>query len=164
MKKNIIALFFISLLFYFFSCHSNNQINSRQADSTGKTVITNPANNIPEMRKEVKIGPVAEYKEKTDNPLNDWYFSAKLYETQKTFYYLMKLQFEEIKGEDTLKLPNFGYEPKPVIQKGKDKYSCIIGFMDDSNKFREFRLVHVENNNHLKVTALKHYSVATYQE
>ena len=31
----------------------------------------------------------------------------------------MKLQFEEITGEDTLRLPNFGNDPKPVIQKGK---------------------------------------------
>lgn len=163
MKKSIVVLFFLLLPFCFFSCHSTNQNNSRQTDSTGTPVVINPTNNVPDLRKEVKAEPVAEYKEKTDNPLNDWYFSVKLYETQKTFHYRMKLQFEEIRGEDTLKLPNFGYEPKPIIKKGTDKYSCIIGFMDDSNRFREYKLVHVDNNR-LKVTALKHYAVATYQE
>jgi len=162
MKKNIAVysttLFFILL----FSCHSNNQSNTLQTDSASNPVVINPASTIPEFRKVVKAEPVAEYKEKTDNPLNDWYFSVKLFETEKTFNYLMKLQFEEIAGEDTLRLPNLGIEPKPVIQKGKDKYSCIIGFMDNENKFREYKLVHVENNNHLKVTALKHYSVASY--
>src|ERR1035438_3997760 len=164
MRKNIVAFLFICLSVSFFSCHSNNQNNQSQTDSTGKPVIINPANDIPELRNEVKTEPVAEYKEKTDNPLNELYFSVKLYETKKTFNYLMKLQFEEVRGEETLRLPNFGNMPKPVIQKGKDKYSCIIGFIDNENKFREYKLVHVENSNDLKVTTLKHYSVAAYQE
>jgi hypothetical protein len=54
----------------------------------------------------------------------------RLFETEKTFRYLLKMQFEEIKGEDTLKLPNFGIDPKPELRKGKDKYSCVIGFID----------------------------------
>jgi hypothetical protein len=156
------ALLWFSI--YFFSCHSNNPGAPQQNDSVSRPVIINPTTNVPEFRKEIKKEPVAEFSEKTDNPLNDWYFSVKLYETNKTLYYLMKLQFEEITGEDTLKLPNFGYEPKPAIQKGENKYSCIIGFMDNENKFREYKLVHVEGGNHLKVTALKHYAVATYQE
>ena len=162
MKRSIAAHFMSIFSIVLFSCHSINQNNALQTDSANKPVVLNPVNTIPEFRKAAKAEPVAEYKEKTDNPLNDWYFSVKLYETEKTFNYLMKLQFEEISGEDTLRLPNFGIEPKPMIQKGKDKYSCIIGFMDNENKFREYKLVHVENNNHLKVTTLKHYSVASY--
>ncbi len=164
MKIKFASAYLLVLPFYFSSCHSGNQNASQQNDSSTKPIIINPTNNVPEFRKEIKKDVIAEYKEKTDNPLNDWYFSVRLYETEKTLYYLMKLQFEEIKGEDTLKLPNFGYALKPIIQKGKDKYSCIIGFMDDQNKFREYKLVHVEDGNHLKVTTLKHYSVATYQE
>ena len=164
MKKSILVISIPGFVFYFLSCHSPNVNTPQQTDSSGKPVIINPANNISEYRKKIKKEPVAEYKEKTDNPLNDWYFSVKLFETPITFHYLIELQFEELRGEDTLKLPNFGIEPKPVIQRGKDKYSCIIGFMDNENKFREYKLVHVDDNNHLKVTALKHYSVATYQE
>lgn len=148
--------------FYLFSCHSSNQ-QSSDRDSTNKPTIINPTNNVPEFRKDIKTEPVDQYKEKTDNPLNDWYFSVKLYESPMTFHYLIKMQFEEIQGEDTLKLPNFGYDPKPVLKKGNEKYSCIIGFMDDKNVFREYKLVHVENGN-LKINALKHYAVATYQD
>jgi len=127
MKKNIAVHFAIIISVLLFSCHSNNQNNALQTDSTSKPVVINPANMIPEFRKIVKPTPVAEYKEKTDNPLNDWYFSVKLYETGKTFNYLMKLQFEEITGEDTLRLPNFGNDPKPVIQKGKINIHALLG-------------------------------------
>jgi len=117
---------------------------------------------IPEYRDSVSKEPVAQHVEKVDNPLNDWYFSVKLYETAKTFHYLIRLRYEEIQGEDTLKLPNFGTLPRPVIQKGNEKYSCIIGFMDKQNKFREYKKVYVKANR-LKITALKHYAVATYE-
>ncbi|MBS1668973.1 MAG: hypothetical protein JST58_16480 [Bacteroidetes bacterium] len=150
------------LSFIFVSCHSPSSNNNSDAhDSASKQMVVNPVNNIPEFRKEVKPDAVASYKEKTDNPLNDWYFSVSIYETPTTFNYLMKLQFEEIRGEDTLRLPNLGIYPKPMIQKGKNKYSCIIGFMDANNQFREYKLVHVENGNNLKVTTLKHYSLTT---
>ena len=80
MKKNIAVHFAIIISVLLFSCHSNNQNNALQTDSASKPVVINPANMIPEFRKIVKPTPVAEYKEKTDNPLNDWYFSVKLYE------------------------------------------------------------------------------------
>jgi hypothetical protein len=164
MERKIIVSALMSFTIYFLSCQSGNQNNSLQPDSATKPVVINPADNVPQYRKEIRKEAVAQYKEKTDNPLNDWYFSVALFETPKTFHYLLKLQFEELTGEDTLKLPDFGYQPKPLIQKGKEKYSCIIGFMDNENKFREYKLVHVDGGNRLKVTTLKHYAVATYQE
>ena len=120
-----------------------------------------PAEKVPLYRATVKAEPVAEYQEKTDNPLNDWYFSVKLYETPKTFQYVMKLKYEEMEGDDTLNLPNVGVLPKPVIQKGEDKYSCIVGFMDNHDQFREYKKVYVKYDQ-LKVTSLKHYTVASY--
>lgn len=117
-----------------------------------------PAEKIPENRTSVNAEPVAEYQEKTDNPLNDWYFSVKLYETPKTFQYVMKLKYEELEGDDTLYLPDVGTMPKPVIQKGADKFSCIVGFMDNHNQFREYKKVYVKYDQ-LKVTSLKHYTV-----
>ena len=122
-----------------------------------------PAEKVPMYRTTVNAEPVAEYKEKTENPLNDWYFSVKLYETPKTFQYVMRLKYEELEGDDTLFLPNVGTVPKPVIQKGEDKYSCIVGFMDNHDQFREYKKVYVKNDQ-LKVTSLKHYSVATYDK
>jgi hypothetical protein len=122
---------------------------------------TPPAEKVPMYRTTVSTEPVAEYQQKTENPLNDWYFSVKLFETSKTFQYVMKLKYEEMEGDDTLFLPNVGTLPKPVIQKGDDKYSCIVGFMDNHDQFREYKKVYVKNDE-LKVTSLKHYSVATY--
>ena len=116
------------------------------------------ADSISHTRITVKKEPVVAYRERTDNPLNDWYFSVRLYETSNTFHYLIKLQFEEIRGIDTLRLPNFGIRPEPVIVKGKEKYSCIIGFLDKEKKFREYKKVYVKNNA-LKITALRHYAV-----
>lgn len=117
---------------------------------------------IPAERKEVKKDAVASYRVKTDDPLNDFYFSVELFETKKTFHYLMKLEFETIDGKDTLRLPDFGTAPQPVIRKGPEKYSAIVGFLDKDKQFREYKKVYVAGNK-LKVTALKHYGVATYQ-
>jgi hypothetical protein len=131
------------------------------ATKTPPTTQAPPAEKVPMYRTTVNTEPVAEYKVKTENPLNDWYFSVKLYETSKTFQYVMKLKYEEMDGDDTLNLPNVGVMPKPVIQKGEDKYACIVGFMDNHDQFREYKKVYVKNDE-LKVTSLKHYSVATY--
>lgn len=160
MKKLVILSLFVA------GC-GQQQSTEKQTDAdttaNAKPAIINPANNIPLFRDTVQKEAVAQYSERTDNPLNDWYFSVKLFETGKTFYYLIKLQYEEISGTDTLKLPNFGTLPKPVIQKGPEKYSCIIGFMDKEDQFREYKKVYVTGN-HLKITALKHYAVVTYQK
>ena len=136
-----------------------------KADTTTRTSSAKeapPVKKIPLYRDSVSAAPVAEYKERTGNPLNDWYFSVKLYETPKTFQYLLKLKYEELEGEDTLKLPDLGVMPEPKIQKGPDKYSCIIGFMDNHNQFHEYKKVYVQNDE-LKITALKHYAVAKYE-
>ena len=134
---------------------------SPQTPPPSQTPDTLQVPGISELRQAVSNKPVAQYREKVDNPLNDWYFSVQLFETQKKFHYIIKLGYEEIRGEDTLKLPNFGTEPKPVIQKGPEKYSCIIGFLDKENKFREYKKVHVKGNI-LKITAIKHYGVSSY--
>ncbi|MBC7829583.1 MAG: hypothetical protein H7122_17700 [Chitinophagaceae bacterium] len=151
-----------------FFCYCFLFIACEQAGRQDKETPTSESNKnpltvvIPQYRDAVSKDAVAQYQEKVENPLNDWYFSVKLYETPKTFHYLIKLRYEEIQGEDTLKLPNFGTLPKPVIQKGTEKYSCIIGFMDKQNKFREYKKVYVKDNR-LKITALKHYAVAAYE-
>lgn len=159
MKFVLIALIPLFAL----SCASEPAKESTATDTAAKQEIVNPANNIPSERKEVKKEAVASYRVKTDNPLNDWYFSVQLFETTKTFHYVMKLEFEEITGKDTLRLPNFGTMPEPVIRKGPEKYSAIIGFMDKDKQFREYKKVYVVGDK-LKVTALRHYGVSTYQQ
>jgi len=159
--KRIFLIAILSLLIFIFSCHSNNQDSATA--NTDSSSMQSPLDKIPMYRTEIKTEPAAEYKEKVKNKLNDWYFSVKLYETQKTFYYLIKMQYEEVTGEDTLKLPNLGALPKPFIQKGNDKYSCVLGFMDVQNKFNEYKLVSVDNGN-IKLTTLKHYYGAVYRK
>ncbi len=143
------------------SCGSKEPSKSKVPVAETKPDTRSPADKIPAFRKDINKKPVASYKEKTENPLNEWYFKVELYETEKTFHYLMKLEYEEIRGIDTLKLPNFGTLPVPVIQKGPEQYSCIVGFLDKDKKFREYKKVYVKNNV-LKVTAIKHYAVSTY--
>jgi hypothetical protein len=118
---------------------------------------------IPEFRKTVKKEPIAEYREKVNDKINDWYFSVQLLETSKTFNYLIKMQYEEVRGEDTIKIPDFGIEPKLEIRKGKEPYSCIIGFLDKENRFMEYKEVSVQNGTDLKLTTIKHYTVVNEQ-
>lgn len=145
------------------SCASGPAKEKNNSDTAAAKTVINPASNIPSERKDIKTEAVASYRVKTDNPLNDWYFSVELFETSKTFHYMMKLEFEEITGKDTLRLPNFGVMPEPVIKKGPEQYSAIIGFLDKDKQFREYKKVYVVGEK-LKVTALKHYGVSTYQQ
>src|SRR5687768_671850 len=87
------------------SCGQANTEPAAKTDSTAKsgTPALRPEN-VPLDRENVKTEAVAEYKVRTENPLNDWYFRVRLYETPKTFHYLIKLEYEEIHGQDTLKL------------------------------------------------------------
>ena len=154
---------FVLLISFLVACNTNSD-----SDNVEPTPDSAPVSEpvveeaISETRLEVKKEPVASHSEKTNDPLNDWYFSVRLYETPKTFHYRMQLQFEEIRGDDTLKIPNIGVYPEPVIKAGDEKYSCIIGFLDKDKNFREYKKVYVKNNT-LKVTTLKHYAVTSRQ-
>ena len=159
MKFSVPAVILITMTITGCSEPAKHDPNDKGTESNQKPLTIT----IPEYRDSVSKKPVAEYQEKVNNPLNEWYFSVKVYETPKTFHYLVKLKYEEIEGGDTLKLPNFGTFPKPVIEKGKDQYSCIIGFLDKEGKFREYKKVYVVAN-HLKITTLKHYAVAMYEK
>lgn len=149
----------------FFSCQpasSDKQASHSGEDSKAEIIKINPQDTIPKTRKEVSSKPVAVFEEKTENPLNDWYFRVKIYETPKTFRYVMKMQYEEINGTDTLKLPNQGIWPTVQIRKGEEKYSCIVGFLDKDGQFREYKKVYVKENV-LKVKVLKSYVAYTYR-
>jgi hypothetical protein len=154
MKKFLVYL----MLMLIISCSENNAAGSKENPENKKASTSKPV--ISATRDTVRTAPVATYSVRTDNPLNEWYFKVQLFETPQTFKYLVKLQFEEIQGEDTLTLPNLGTLPEPVIQKGPDKYSCILAFKDQDGQIREYKKVYVKNNS-LKITALKHYAVTT---
>src|SRR4051795_2463336 len=141
------------------SCDNNQNTLSGNKEDSG-TVVTNGT--ISPTRKEINSKPVASFSKSVPNSLNNWHFSVGVYETKETFRYLMKMEYMELRETDTLKIPNIGIEPKIEIHQGKDDNSCIVGFFDRSNNFKEYKLVSAEDGK-LKITVLHHYGVATYQ-
>ena len=76
MKKNFLYVSLILTGYLFPCCHQSQSPSSSKNDSVSKGHYS--SDDIPEFRKQVKKEAVAVYKEKTDNPLNDWYFSVRL--------------------------------------------------------------------------------------
>ena len=151
----------LSAMLTFSACHSTT---AGETDTTYTSMAKRrdlPAfTRNPEFRTHISKEPVAEYKVRTDNPLNDMYFSVRLYQTPATMKYLARVDFEGLTGEDTIKLPDIGLPPHPVLQKGPERYSCIIGLLDNNKAFRELKKVYVtDKEKELKITTLKHYMV-----
>jgi hypothetical protein len=115
-----------------------------------------PPNRNPEFRTQVKKEAVAEFREPTGLPEGD--FQVRLYQTARTMAFRVDIEYAGLPGTDTVKLPDLGSEPHPVLQDGGNNYSCIIGFLDNEKKFRELKLIHA-GGNQLKVTTLKHWVV-----
>jgi hypothetical protein len=148
MKKFITLLLLASM----FSC---NQQKESEATKGGME-ITNDT--IPETRNNVKASPVASYSEPVEDKdkLNDWKFSVDAFETPMTFKYLLKIRYKELRVEDTLTIPNFGIYPTIVLNKGPEDLSCIVGFKDKEDAFKDFKKVYIEKGE-LKITTLKTY-------
>jgi hypothetical protein len=173
MKRSFSSLTLMAFLLLS-ACHSLVGDKTGSGDSakqTGKdSFLVDPSNprlpapkHNPEYRAVVRKEPIAEYTEKTHDALNRGDFTVRLFETSKTMYYLAKMEFEGLPGEDTIKFPDIGAAPHPVLQKGKDPYSCIIGLLDNDQRFRELKLVYVtDHGNQLKIRTLKHYVVMNH--
>ncbi len=143
----------IILLSLFAACHSD-AITSTAADET-KTFVTNDT--IPETRDSVKKEPIAIYTSTKGDKL-----TVKVYQTKQTFQFLMKMEYKFLDEPDTLRIPNFGIQPKIVIQNGADNQSCIVGFLDKKNEFKDYKLVTVKSGN-LQVKVLKRYFTGVYK-
>jgi hypothetical protein len=87
----------------------------------------------------------------TEDNLNEKYFSVVVVATEnsKTGSYLLKLEQGFNKNETIIDLPKWtgGATLKPVLQKGTEKYSCIIGFDTGDGQFHEFYQVKAEGGN-----------------
>ena len=114
---------------------------------------------IPAERTYVNSKAIKTYREKT----NSADLAVSIYETRETFHYLVKVDYNGLKGNDTLKVPNFGIKPAVEIIKGEKRPSCVIGFLDKDKKFRESKLIYFEHGK-LKIHVLKRYAVATYRD
>ena len=161
MFRHLSAVFTLSLMTMTFSaCHSSSRDPVATTDSTAAGPVLPIFKRNPEFRAHVKKEPVAEYRVRTENRLNELYFSVRLYETSLTMKYLARVEFEGLTGEDTIKLPDIGTPPHPILQKGPEKYSCIIGLEDNNKEFRELKKAYItDKGQQLKITTLKHYVV-----
>jgi len=150
-----IVLFFALLII---SCAENGK-QQNETSSSPDTVTSNDT--IPIIRKKVNKSPVASYMIPINNPLLHQYFGVKIYETPSTFQFLLRMQYEGMIETDTLKIPNFGTWPIVQVNKGPEKLSCIIGFLDKEKHFKEYKML-LAKNDKLKLIVLKRYAVGVY--
>lgn len=141
------------------SC-KQKQDERQAADPAQPTVVNNDT--IPETRTVVKQTAVASYSQPVPDELNDWQFAVQVYETKKTFHFILRMQYKELRITDSLHIPNFGIQPGVELKKGPETYSCIIGFRDKKGEFREYKKAYVKNER-FKFTTLNHYYVGSYK-
>ncbi len=134
--------------------HEDSNVN----EST--TYITNDS--ISETRDKVNPVPIVEYVKPLGDSISHWKFEVSVSETKFRFKYILRLRYQEIDEADTLKIPNFGTQPKVEIHKSSDDFTCIIGFLDKKGAFKEYKQVVVKNNQ-MKLTTLKKYFVGVYR-
>jgi len=140
------------------ACNQPEDKNATPKDST----IVISTDTIPETRSIVKPGPAAEYTENIKDELNDWKLSVALYETKRTFHYTVRIQAKEVRVSDSINIPNFGRQPKVEIRKGKEPLTCIIGFLDMKNVFREYRKVSFKDDR-LHISTINNFTVGAYR-
>ncbi len=150
---NIFYLFFLGII----ACNTNPG-----TVTTTDTTMVNPASKIDLTRDNPKSDAVASYEQIVPNDLNKWFFKVNLYETKQRFTYKMKLEYEEIHGDDSIIFPNLGEDPKPAIKKGSKDMECIIGFLNTDGKFMPYKKVAIVNDN-MKVTVVASYAVTVKQ-
>ncbi|MDE3254030.1 MAG: hypothetical protein KGO92_14610 [Bacteroidota bacterium] len=119
------------------ACHSDQPEDTGQSNQT----VVIPKDTVPPVRTNPKTTPAARFSEPIGDELNDWKFAVELYETPKTFVYSLRIQAKEVRVNDSVSFPNLGYAPKPVLQKGNQPFTCLIGFLDKEGKFKEYKKV-----------------------
>jgi hypothetical protein len=142
------------IIFFIISCGEKDKQAGKQTDK-----ISNDT--IPAVRKNVNKKTVASFIIPMGDPKLDRKFGVEIYETSETFKYLLVMYNDGTIQDDTLAVPNFGTWPTVKVKPGEEKLSCIIGFLDNKNEFREFKKLYIKNNE-LKLSILKRYGVATY--
>lgn len=149
------------LLAGFTACQDNHPPPAKAtvtADSI--TFVTNDT--IPEIRKTVSKKPVASYLVTVNDPKLERNFGLSVYETPLTFRYLLKMHYEAMEATDTLTVPNFGVWPVVQVKPGKEKRTCIIGFLDTKKEFKEYKMLTAKGDK-MKLTVLKNYYAGRYR-
>lgn len=150
--------FFLVLITGIAACN-NRELQSQ--DSTESTLFVSH-DTVPELRTTVRKEPVASYHVPVGDRKLERNFGVSVYETPFTFKYLLEMQYESMEETDTLRLPDFGSWPVVEVHPGKDKLSCIIGFLDEKKKFREYKMLSAKGNR-MSLTVLKKYGIGRYR-
>ena len=117
---------------------------SEETGSSDSVVLA--SENIPATRAHVNDQAVKTYTETIKSFETTDEFKVSIYETQLTFKYLLKISYKQLEVNDTLRVPNFGIQPAVELKKGDSVHpSCIIGFLDKEQKFRESKLVYFKD-------------------
>ncbi|SJZ92990.1 hypothetical protein [Sediminibacterium ginsengisoli] len=153
------AILFTALLILLQAC-----TNSPKAEEqTGAdTIRTSSYDKLSPIREKVKESPVASVSSPVPDDLNQWKFAVQVYQTEKRFTFLVRMQYKELRASDSLVIPNLGLEPVVEIRKGSTPMSCIIGFLDKKQMFMPYKKVSV-NKEKLSFTTIQHYNVGTYK-
>ena len=114
-------------------------------------------NDIPATRNTVNTKPVASYIIPMGDPKLDRKFGAEVFETPETFKYFVVMYYDGTILNDTLTLPDLGIQPVVQIKPGTEKLSCFIGFLDDKNVFREYKMLAIKNDQLILKTLKRYY-------
>ncbi|HEV8079289.1 MAG TPA: hypothetical protein VGP43_01150 [Chitinophagaceae bacterium] len=150
----LVSKSYILFSILFFGCVEKNKVNKEKIE-----IITNDT--IPAIRKNISKKPIAEYIIPIGDPKLDRKFGVKIFETAETFKYLLTMYHDGTIQNDTLTVPNFGIWPVIEVKHGKEKLSCIIGFLGKNKEFKEYKLLYAKGDK-LRLTTLHQYGVATY--
>ena len=151
--------YFFLLAIIIAGCNDKNKLHEQDA-SQETEFKTNDT--IPEVRREVNKKPVASYLVPSKDKYLDYKFGVNIYETPKTFDYLLEMNYDGMKVKDTLKLPNFGTWPVFEVRPTKEKLTCIIGFLDKEKNFKEYKMLTAKGDK-LKLKVLHRYFVGSYR-
>lgn len=166
MSKSVIrsiVLFTVLMVMACGTSTSNDQNESSPSNTSQSQTAVVSVDSIPAERSSIRKEEVASYSKKTDDPLNDFYFSVKLYETKYTQRFLMKLTYETLQVSDTISIPYLNIWPNVKIEKGASGLECIVGFLDQQQQFRPYKKVFVENEK-LRVKTLHFYRVRGWKK
>lgn len=166
MSISLIRLSALNIALILVACGSgaSKQSNESKGSSTPQeqnAVVS--VDSIPAERPSVTKEAVAAFSKKTDDPLNDFYFSVKLFETKYTQRFLMRLTYETLQVTDTITIPFLNIWPQVKIEPGASNMECIVGFLDQQRQFRPYKKVFVENEK-LKVKTLHFYRVRGWRK
>ncbi len=115
---------------------------------------------IPMERTEISKQAVAGYTAKVPDPLNDFVFSVRLFETPLRFRYRADIRYKMMTIKDSVDIPNFGHQPRVDIRRHEGELSCMIGFYDENGVFKDLKKVEVRSDQ-VKIVQVKRYGRGT---